>query len=65
MVQYSESCLCNTQVVMATINVSPSTTVEKPNSEVKEFDTPEDPDAGLSDEERKRIVRCSKFTYFL
>jgi hypothetical protein len=41
---------------MAAINASPSTTVEKPTVESKEYIDGEDPDAGLSDEEREAIV---------
>ncbi|KAA8908148.1 major facilitator superfamily domain-containing protein, partial [Sphaerosporella brunnea] len=44
---------------MATINASPSTTVEKPSAaDLKEYLDPEDPDAGLSDEEREEIDRA-------
>lgn len=44
---------------MATINASPSTTVEKPSAaDLKEYLDPEDPDAGLSDEEREAIDRA-------
>jgi hypothetical protein len=49
---------------MATMNVSPSPTFEKPISELKEFNDPEDPDAGLSDEEREAIVWCSPAHFF-